>query len=299
MFSTHHSFAQYLGGDGDGFDRLSLGAQFLDGFTGVSIYQGGDGDGFSANLLPSQFLDGFTGANIYLGGDGDGFSANLLPTQFLDGFTGASIYLGGNGDGFDLGIIDQQPLNGNPTCEITALTAGTQSNVANGTYSQEVIVAYALPPATDSLVVNNQAFAIGTSPQTVVLTDLVADGLPVDVTAFFRADTACTLTEDSLFFAPMSDGVENQFNEVAAFSAYPNPFHQEVVISFKLRTSDYVTLEVYSLEGKRVASLFEDKALANQSYEVKFRAPSHADGMYFCQLKTHGQVLYQKLVVLP
>ena len=91
-------------------------------------------------------------------------------------------------------------------CAVTDLAAGTQSacNQINNTYSQEVIVTYTTAPATGFLVVNGQAFSIGTSPQTVNLTGLSSNGLPVDVTAFFSDDTTCFRIENGLFSAPFS-----------------------------------------------------------------------------------------------
>jgi hypothetical protein len=63
------------------------------------------------------------------------------------------------------------------------------------------------PPSTGNLVVNNQSFSIGTSPQTVTLTNLTSNGNPVNVTARFSAQTGCSRTENALFTAPASCGV--------------------------------------------------------------------------------------------
>ncbi|RMH86119.1 MAG: T9SS C-terminal target domain-containing protein, partial [Calditrichaeota bacterium] len=89
-------------------------------------------------------------------------------------------------------------------CEITDLSAGTQTpcDPITNTYTQEVIVSYSNPPATGNLIVNGQSFPITGSPQTVVLTNLPADGLPVDVTAAFSDEASCALTEAALFTAP-------------------------------------------------------------------------------------------------
>ena len=89
-------------------------------------------------------------------------------------------------------------------CSITDLTAGTQGacNPSNNQYTQQVIVTYSNPPASGSLSVNGQTFAITSSPQTVTLTGLTSNGSAVNVTANFTANTACTYTEKSLFTAP-------------------------------------------------------------------------------------------------
>lgn len=89
-------------------------------------------------------------------------------------------------------------------CNITGLSTGTQSacNPADDTYTQEVIVTYTNAPASGTLNVNGQSFAITSSPQTVLLTGLPADGNSVNVTAEFSDDLGCTLTNNGLFTAP-------------------------------------------------------------------------------------------------
>ncbi|MCB0644141.1 MAG: thrombospondin type 3 repeat-containing protein, partial [Phaeodactylibacter sp.] len=91
-----------------------------------------------------------------------------------------------------------------PSCSITGLSAGAQSacNPVDNSYEQEVIVSYSNPPATGMLMVNGQQFAIGSSPQTVILAGLTADGLDVDVTATFTDDPGCTYSQTALFTAP-------------------------------------------------------------------------------------------------
>jgi len=89
-----------------------------------------------------------------------------------------------------------------PTCSIASIAAGAQTPCASNLYSQEIVVTYANPPASGTLDVNGQSFAITSSPQTVTLTNLVADGNAVNVTAAFSADLGCTMTSNSLFTAP-------------------------------------------------------------------------------------------------
>ncbi|WP_041264051.1 T9SS C-terminal target domain-containing protein [Bernardetia litoralis] len=89
-------------------------------------------------------------------------------------------------------------------CTISAITEGI-TGVCNSTtnlYSKEVTITYIVPPATGDLVVNGQNFPITTSPQTVILTGLTANGNSVDVTASFSDDAACTFTQTNAFTAP-------------------------------------------------------------------------------------------------
>ncbi|MCB0520250.1 MAG: M36 family metallopeptidase [Lewinellaceae bacterium] len=71
------------------------------------------------------------------------------------------------------------------------------------TYSQQVSVFYYTGAANlDSLVVNGQKFEILSSPQIVTLTNLPANGLPVDVTVSFTGNPGCSMTANNLFTAP-------------------------------------------------------------------------------------------------
>jgi PKD repeat protein len=93
-----------------------------------------------------------------------------------------------------------------PSCAISSITAGTQTACvpATNTYTQQVTVTYTNAPGSGTLLVNGQSFAITSSPQTVTLTGLAANGAPVNTTASFSANGACTLTANSLFTAPAS-----------------------------------------------------------------------------------------------
>ncbi len=98
------------------------------------------------------------------------------------------------------------PANCSPVCSIDNITAGSQTACvpATNTYTQQITVTYTNPPTTGTLDVNGQSFAITSSPQTVTITGLTADGNGVNVTAAFSADGTCTDTQSSLFTAPAS-----------------------------------------------------------------------------------------------
>ena len=98
------------------------------------------------------------------------------------------------------------PASCTPTpCAITAISAGTQSACApaTNTYSQAITITYNNAP-TGTINVNSQTFAVTSSPQTVTLTGLIADGNPVNVMAFFTNTTACNFTQNNAFTAPVS-----------------------------------------------------------------------------------------------
>jgi hypothetical protein len=95
------------------------------------------------------------------------------------------------------------PTDCAPTpCAITAVSAGIQGicNPLTNTYTQAITITYNSQP-TGSLDVNGQLFPVTSSPQTVVLLGLMADGAGVSVTAAFTAVAFCDYTENLLFTA--------------------------------------------------------------------------------------------------
>ncbi len=71
---------------------------------------------------------------------------------------------------------------------IDNIVVGAQQSPCNtndNTYTQELVVTYSNPPTTGFLVVNGQDFPITSSPQTVTLTGLMANGEDVEVEAEF------------------------------------------------------------------------------------------------------------------
>ena len=124
-------------------------------------------------------------------------------------------------------------------CSVDAITNGgnqTACNPSTNTYSNDVTVTYANAPASGNLVVNGQPFAIGTSPQTVTLVGLVADGNAVNVTASFSTDGGCTATVNSLFTAPVScvcsiDAIANGGNQTACVPA-SNTYSNDVTVTY-------------------------------------------------------------------
>ncbi len=79
---------------------------------------------------------------------------------------------------------------------------------------------------------------------------------------------------------------------------YPNPFNPSTRINYKLRNSSYVSLKVFDLLGKEVATLVNEKQSAG-SYEVDFNSTEFnlPSGIYFYTLNA-GEFKETKKMVL-
>ena len=78
---------------------------------------------------------------------------------------------------------------------------------------------------------------------------------------------------------------------------YPNPFNPTTKISFDIPKQGFVTLKVYDVLGKEVATLVNDVTKSG-SYEVSFDASKFASGVYFYTLQTDGFVQTKRMMLI-
>lgn len=79
---------------------------------------------------------------------------------------------------------------------------------------------------------------------------------------------------------------------------YPNPFNPSTVISYRLPVIGFVTLKVYDILGREVATLVNEEKPAGE-YEVEFSAKGEsASGVYFYQLKAGEFSQTKKMILL-
>ncbi len=71
---------------------------------------------------------------------------------------------------------------------------------------------------------------------------------------------------------------------------YPNPFNPATTIQFSVKEAGHVSLKVYNMLGREVATLVDEQA-APGSYEVRFDGRGLASGTYLYVLESDGQHL--------
>ena len=79
-------------------------------------------------------------------------------------------------------------------------------------------------------------------------------------------------------------------------SARPNPLRLRTTIDYTVPSSGRVTLSVFDVHGRRVASLV-DGVLPAGRHSVEWAAPRSRGGLYFCRLEAAGRTVVEKLVV--
>ena len=78
---------------------------------------------------------------------------------------------------------------------------------------------------------------------------------------------------------------------------YPNPFNPATTINYQLPKTGFVTLKIYDILGKEVATLVKEQK--NQGrYIAHFNATHLASGVYIYQLRVNDYVSSKKMLLL-
>jgi hypothetical protein len=78
---------------------------------------------------------------------------------------------------------------------------------------------------------------------------------------------------------------------------YPNPFNPSTVMSYQLPVASNVSLKVYDVLGREVATLVNGRQEAGR-YSVSFNAASFASGVYFYRLQAGNFVQTKKMMLV-
>jgi hypothetical protein len=102
-------------------------------------------------------------------------------------------------------------------------------------------------------------------------------------------------------FDPTSvTGVEQELTgpkEFVLCQNYPNPFNPTTNFEFRISDFGFVSLKVYDLLGREVATLVNEEKPAG-TYEVIWNAENLSSGVYFYQLKAGDFIESKKMILL-
>jgi len=78
---------------------------------------------------------------------------------------------------------------------------------------------------------------------------------------------------------------------------YPNPFNPNTSIQYALGSTQFITLKVYDVLGREVATLVNEEQ-SEGKYEIKFEGNELASGIYFYKLEAGNFTSTKKLVLM-
>jgi hypothetical protein len=79
---------------------------------------------------------------------------------------------------------------------------------------------------------------------------------------------------------------------------YPNPFNPTTTISFSLPSAQQVSLNVYDITGRQVATLMNNERRPAGQNSAVFNAAGLSSGVYFYILQAGSNRLTQKMTLI-
>jgi Secretion system C-terminal sorting domain len=80
---------------------------------------------------------------------------------------------------------------------------------------------------------------------------------------------------------------------------YPNPFNTTTTVEFKnLDATSKGTVEIYSLDGRKVAELYNGNVEADKTYQLKWDAQDVPDGTYMYRIVCGENVATGRMILM-
>jgi len=103
---------------------------------------------------------------------------------------------------------------------------------------------------------------------------------------------------------PLSFPLESIASEIpeeyVLYQNYPNPFNPTTTIQFDLPEQSIVTLKIYDVLGREVATLLENIAFEDGTQDISFDGGGLSSGIYFYRVLINGgeRQLVKKMMLL-
>ncbi len=97
-----------------------------------------------------------------------------------------------------------------------------------------------------------------------------------------------------------SKEIEVNVNKLVDYSLeqnYPNPFNPTTNIGFRIAEFGFVSIKVYNVLGKEVATLLNEEKKPG-AYKIKFDGSKLSSGIYFYKLQSGDFVQTKKMILL-
>ena len=126
--------------------------------------------------------------------------------------------------------------------------------------------------------------------------DMNGDSLENDSGDMDKSNDTLTITRHAYILsdAEVKNIVVHNFR---LLQNYPNPFNPATAIEYQIPELSFVTIKIYNVLGKEVATLVNEEKPAG-FYNFEFDASSLTSGIYFCRLQAGSFVATKKMVLM-
>ena len=95
-----------------------------------------------------------------------------------------------------------------------------------------------------------------------------------------------------------ADNISSQSpGEFKLLQNYPNPFNPVTNVEFVITKQGFVSLKVYDVYGKEVATLV-NSILSPDTYKYNFDGSNLSSGTYFYRLESNGLMETKRMILL-
>lgn len=256
----------------------SVSIKALSAQTGQLLWTGATGNGFYTDV---KLTADFTNDNIPEVIAAGGYSAFVL-----NGATGATLWQNSLGS-ITLGAAELR--KGNRSID------GATSAVAFATLDNRVLV-YDAPTGQQRFVFNTGIGSNSTAAEQISIVDDITGDNTVDFVVTSR-DGRIWCLSGGVGLSSTRERLAQKPQAFALEQNYPNPFNPTTVIRYQLPVASRVTLELFDVLGRKVATLVEAKQDAG-FHEYVLNMSGFSSGMYFYRLKAADWSSTKKLMFL-
>ena len=157
------------------------------------------------------------------------------------------------------------------------------------------------PPFTDSVATTEPLAPGDTVEASVHFTpDATTPGtgyVQVQIGTFHNPGERTTINFTASTQPSAVDNENYQLNDFKVYQNYPNPFNPSTTISYVIPRRSNVSLKIYNVTGKEVASLVNEVKEAG-SYSVNFNAEKLSSGVYFYKITADKFSSARKMILI-
>jgi len=110
--------------------------------------------------------------------------------------------------------------------------------------------------------------------------------------------TDASLACNSSIITNIDNEEQSALRVFALAQNYPNPFNPTTTITFTLSENSHVTLKVFDILGREVATLVDADLKTGVVHRAIFDASRLSSGLYFYRLETEKNAQVKKLMLL-